>query len=258
MARRVAQIGSMDYDQTDIPANYDRGRDHGPELLELWMQAIAAHVRNASIDCILDLGCGTGRFSEALAACFNAAVIGIDPSQKMLARAEQKRTDSRVSYRPGRAEAIPLPDQSVDLIFMSMSFHHFRDAHLATRECRRVLREPGMVFVRTGSRERMAEYPYVPFFPASLPLLHEVLPAIDSVRETFEYAGFKTVAAELIRQTIAPSWAEYAEKLSTGADSVLARLSRQDFEDGLAAVRRHAGAVADQPIVEPIDFMVFR
>ena len=30
----------MDYDLTDIRAVYDRGRDHAPEFLDLWMQAI--------------------------------------------------------------------------------------------------------------------------------------------------------------------------------------------------------------------------
>jgi len=36
---------------------------------------------------ILDLGCGTGRFSAALRARFEAEVIGIDPSKKMLEQA---------------------------------------------------------------------------------------------------------------------------------------------------------------------------
>jgi hypothetical protein len=33
----------MDYDLTDIPIQ-DRGRDHGPEVLDLWMQAIEWHL----------------------------------------------------------------------------------------------------------------------------------------------------------------------------------------------------------------------
>jgi ubiquinone/menaquinone biosynthesis C-methylase UbiE len=41
---------------------------------------------------VLDLGCGTGRFSEALAAQFDAHVIGLDPSLKMLQVAREKQT----------------------------------------------------------------------------------------------------------------------------------------------------------------------
>ena len=69
----------MDYDSTDIPAGYDRGRDHGPEFLQLWMDLVASRVGKQRLNTILDLGCGTGRFSEALAAHFDAEVVGLDP-----------------------------------------------------------------------------------------------------------------------------------------------------------------------------------
>src|SRR5215216_1739799 len=131
----------MDYDSTDIPSGYDRGRDHGPEVLELWMNFVASCVGKQRLNTILDLGCGTGRFSESLAAHFDAEVVGIDPSKKMLDQAQRKRRDCRVRYQSGCGEAIPLDNDSVDLIFMSMSFHHFENKLLAARECRRVLRD---------------------------------------------------------------------------------------------------------------------
>jgi SAM-dependent methyltransferase len=96
----------VDYDATDIPAVYDLGRDHGPAFLDLWMRTVAAHVRAPRT--ILDLGCGTGRFSNALAAHFDADVIGVDPSAKMLEQARRKPVDRRVRYQSGRGEAIPL------------------------------------------------------------------------------------------------------------------------------------------------------
>jgi ubiquinone/menaquinone biosynthesis C-methylase UbiE len=58
---------NVDYDLTSIPAGYDLGRDHSPEVLNLWMSVIDAHVDGKAISTILDLGCGTGRFSEGLA-----------------------------------------------------------------------------------------------------------------------------------------------------------------------------------------------
>src|SRR6185369_17481506 len=111
----------MDYDSTEIPVGYDRGRDHGPEVLELWMNVVAACVGNQCLNTILDLGCGTGRFSASLAAHFDAEVVGVDPSKKMLDQARSKLRDCRVRYVTGYGEALPLPDDSVDFIFMSMS-----------------------------------------------------------------------------------------------------------------------------------------
>jgi ubiquinone/menaquinone biosynthesis C-methylase UbiE len=245
------------YDATDIPAAYDRGRDHGPELLDLWMDAIASHLEEPP-GRILDLGCGTGRFSDVLALRFHADVIGLDPSFKMLGQAVQKRRAGRVHYQLGRGEAIPLRSSSLDVIFMSMSLHHFSDPARAAAECRRVLRDRGYVFIRTGTRERIPSYPYYPFFPTSHPLLEEVLPACGTVREIFQVAGLTMIAWDLIRQTIAPDWETYAEKLAAGADSVLARLEREDFDNGIAAVRQHAFLAKAQAVVEPIDLFVFR
>lgn len=245
-----------DYDRTEIPAAYDHARDHGPEVLDLWTRTVEVLLDGRSITRILDLGCGTGRFSEGLAARFDAEVIGLDPSSKMLEIARRKQRDPRVRYEIGRAEAIPLANESVDLIFMSMSLHHFADRTAAARECRRVLSPAGSVMIRTATREQIASYPYSPFFPASIPLMEETLPSHDDVRATFAAAGLEVVDWKLVTQTIAPDWTTYAEKLAAGGDSILVRLSREDFEAGLAAIRRYGVAEGGEPVMEHIDLFV--
>ena len=249
---------NMDYDATDIPVAYDRGRDHGPQVLDLWMNAVSSQVEGQRINTIIDLGCGTGRFSEALAVRFNAEVIGIDPSKKMLEQARGKQRDRRIRYELGRGESIPLPANSVDLIFMSMVFHHFDDPRLAARECRRVLRTGATAFLRAGTRERISSYPYVEFFPESRPILEECLPTTTFVREDYEAAGFRTITFEVVTQEIAQSHAAYAEKLSAGADSVLAQLSPSEFAAGMQALRSHAARIDDRADFEPIDVFDFR
>ena len=247
----------MDYDSTDIPSVYDRGRDHGPEVLQLWMNVVASCVGKQRLTTIVDLGCGTGRFTEGLATQFDADVIGIDPSRKMLDQAQKKLRDRRVRYQHGRGEAIPLPDNSVDLIFTSMTFHHFDDPVIVARECRRVLNDGATVFVRTGTRERIPSYPYVEFFPPVVTILEGRLPTNAVVREVFESAGFSIVRSDVVVQQIAPDCAAYVEKLSAGADSVLAQLSPAEFEAGLEAMRAHIKVAGDKPIREPIDVFVF-
>jgi ubiquinone/menaquinone biosynthesis C-methylase UbiE len=248
----------MNYDRTDIPAAYDRGREHGPEVRELWMRTVARHLRGGAHERIVDLGCGTARFSDALATHFDAHVIGIDPSMKMLTQAVQKQYQGRVAFVLGAAEAIPLETGSVDGIFTSMTFHHFSDAAQAARECRRVVRDGGSVIVRTGTREQITAYPYYPFFPTSHPILREVLPPRETIRVVFEAAGFQTASVEIVEQTISHSWHAYADKLDANADSVLARLQRDDFAAGIAAVRRHAASATNHNVIEPIDVLVFR
>ena len=247
----------MDYDATDIAATYDRGRDHGPEFLNLWMNVVSSYVQDQRIKTVLDLGCGTGRFTEGLAACFDADVIGLDPSSKMLAQARAKRRDPRVRYELGRAENIPLPNESVDLIFISMVLHHFNDPSTAVRECRRVLKTGATLFLRAGTRDCIPVYPYVDFFPPSRPILETTLSARASIRELFEDAGFTTFAEDVIVQEIAPNYVVYAEKLAANADSVLAQLTPQDFDAGLTLLRSYA-RTNNRPVTEPIDVLVFR
>ena len=45
----------MDYDATDIASAYDRGRDHGPAFLDLWMKVVSSHVNGQRIETVLDL-----------------------------------------------------------------------------------------------------------------------------------------------------------------------------------------------------------
>jgi len=244
----------MDYDKTDMPEKYNLGRDHGPAVLLQWMDAIAERISTRMIRNIIDLGCGTGRFSGALASRFKATVIGVDPSRKMLKQAQAGRTHSQVFYACGAAEAIPIPSNSVDLVFISMALHHFSDPRQAARECRRVLREHGRVFLRTASRENISMYAYVPFFPTSRPVLEQRIPSLDFQCEVFKQASFQILSSGVVTQQIATDYSDYADKLAVRADSILLSLDDEAFNAGLKAVRCEKSA---GPITEPIDYVVF-
>jgi SAM-dependent methyltransferase len=176
----------------------------------------------------------------------------------MIEQARRKRHQGRAHYVRGAGEALPLADVSVDLIFMSMVFHHFSRPSVVARECQRVARTGASVIVRAGTTEQIPSYAYVEFIPATKPLLYERLNAKRDITGTFEAAGFETVASDLVTQQIAATHAAYVDKLAAGGDSILASLSASEFEAGLAALRRHAAVVDPQPVTEPIDVFVFK
>jgi ubiquinone/menaquinone biosynthesis C-methylase UbiE len=247
----------MDYDATTVPEGYDRGRSLDPDTLELWMDTVAQFVAYAP-RAILDLGCGTGRFSDPLALRFAATVIAVDPSAKMLAQAMGKHMRGAVRLVRGVGEAIPLRDEAVNLVFTSMAYHHFTDAVRVVQECRRVSSSNALTFVRTGTRERTDEYAYVPFIPAARPLIQGRLPSAQHIADIFESAGFATMFIGKVVQQIAPSYQEYADKLEAGGDSVLASVDRSEMKSGIDAIRRYALCVDPLPVTEPIDILVFR
>ena len=249
----------MDYDKTEIAAAYDLGRSYSAAVMALWLETLAAAVPRGEVREIVDLGCGTGRYSFALAEHFAAHVSAIDPSQKMLDQAQAKRPSADVTFKAGQGEALPLADGSADLIFCSMIYHHLAQPAATAAECRRVLRPGGWVALRNSTADQADSYPYADFFPGVRAVMAAQLPRLAEIRATFEAAGFEATRHELVRHEIAANWAAFAGRLAQGADSFLARLPQADFEAGLAALGAHAATAAGaQPVTQEIDFLVFR
>jgi ubiquinone/menaquinone biosynthesis C-methylase UbiE len=99
----------MDYDKTDMARGYDSGRSYSPEQRDRWLDVISDSVGAISVRKVLDLGCGTGRFSQALANRLNVLVIGIEPSAKMLAEAKKKLAIGTPATSTSVAAEIPSP-----------------------------------------------------------------------------------------------------------------------------------------------------
>jgi SAM-dependent methyltransferase len=97
---------------------------------------------------VLDLGTGTG--SVALKAASSVLpggnVTALDISLDMLALAQQRAASmglSNVTFREGRAEAIPAPSGQLDAVLASLSLMYVIDRAAAAREIARVLRPGG-------------------------------------------------------------------------------------------------------------------
>src|ERR1700739_1454811 len=185
----------MDYDRSDIAITYDQARALTPARRRRWQRLLSAHVDRTAISLVVDLGCGTGRFSEMLAAELDAQVIGFDPSEKMIDQARRKPATSSTVFGRASANELPLPEGSVDLVFMSQIYHHLPDPLAVARECRRVLRVGGYVCVRTGTRENDVVVPN--FFPAVRTMLDADLPSGDEIRSNLAIAGFSPTYHEV-------------------------------------------------------------
>jgi len=128
-------------------ATYDdgwRGAWHGEIVTRVG--GIARKVAPGA-ETILDVGCGTGRLLADLAAMRpDATLIGVDPAPAMVEAARQ-RAAGRFEVKQAAAEALPLPDSSVDLALSVLSFDHWADQEAGLKEVRRVLRPGGVVVV---------------------------------------------------------------------------------------------------------------
>jgi ubiquinone/menaquinone biosynthesis C-methylase UbiE len=105
---------------------------------------------------ILDVGCGTGRMLRTAEQRFpNAALEGVDAALGMVKHAQGVLpARSRIRFRQANAEKLPFADQQFDLVFSTMTFHHWDDQPHAIAEVARVLKPGGRWlladFVATG------------------------------------------------------------------------------------------------------------
>ncbi|WP_030272244.1 class I SAM-dependent methyltransferase [Streptomyces sp. NRRL B-24484] len=90
---------------------------------------------------VLDLGAGTGKLTAGLLA-LGAEVVAVEPDPAMLAELRRSLPDVRALQ--GNAEAIPLPDASVDAVLAGNAMHWF-DMAVAGPEIARVLAPGGVL-----------------------------------------------------------------------------------------------------------------
>lgn len=93
----------------------------------------------------LDVGCGTGAVSAAIAhLCAPAEVIGVEPSEGFLKLASQNLAGT-ATLLAGSATALPLPDASVDVVVSGLVLNFIPDTAAALAEMRRVARPGGLL-----------------------------------------------------------------------------------------------------------------
>ena len=90
---------------------------------------------------VLDLGAGTGKLTATLVS-LGAEVIAVEPDPAMLT--ELRRALPTVRAMSGSAEAVPLPDASVDAVLAGNAMHWF-DMNVAGPELARVLEPDGIL-----------------------------------------------------------------------------------------------------------------
>ncbi len=94
---------------------------------------------------ILDVGCGTGRLLRTASQRFPGAHLdGVDAAPQMIAQAiSMLPAGAPIHFQQATAEALPFADGQFDLVFSTMTFHHWADQKKGVSEVARVLAPNG-------------------------------------------------------------------------------------------------------------------
>ena len=104
---------------------------------------------------ILDVGCGTGKLLRAAGTRFPGVRLeGVDAAIEMVKQAQTMTPNGTIRFQQAIAEALPFANTSFDLVFSTMTFHHWQDQARGAAEVARVLTSGGRWlladFVATG------------------------------------------------------------------------------------------------------------
>ena len=119
-----------------------------PLVFEPYAADLAARTRALRPDAVLEVACGTGVVTRALAASLPAAcaITATDLNEAMLVHAERAGAPRPVTWRRADALSLPFASRSFDVVVCQFGAMFFPDRIAAYREVRRVLR-PGGTFL---------------------------------------------------------------------------------------------------------------
>jgi ubiquinone/menaquinone biosynthesis C-methylase UbiE len=189
---------------------------------------------------ILDAGCGGGGMPLSLAE-EAGLVVGIDPVERFPdAGAKLARERGLINLQFALADGMYLPflDGAFDIVLSHAVIEHVADAPLYLRECARVVKSGGHVYLSTA--------PYLSFAGAHLPRLKLQLPLHLIVGRRAAFGTFRFLARHAAWTLKEPanenSFIKAARRGEIKQDDLLekvrvARLRRQIAEAGLRIVR---------------------
>lgn len=148
------ELGDRWYIAQDDPVALLRAES---ELRNSWIREVIREriPVNGEPPRVLDIGCGAGFLSNALSAT-GCSVDGIDQSEESLRVARKFDVSGKARYRHGDAYTLPYESDSFDVVCAMDFLEHVSEPGRVIAESARVLRENGVFFFHTFSRNPLA------------------------------------------------------------------------------------------------------
>jgi ubiquinone/menaquinone biosynthesis C-methylase UbiE len=172
-----------------IGEGYDRTRHADPLIVSRLQQLL----RLSNDGLYLDVACGTGNYSIALAA-FGGCWVGIDSSDRMVKAARRK--SAKVEWHVADATALPFPPGRISGAICVLAVHHFCDRLAAFKEMRRVVAPGANVVLFTADKNQMRRYWLNIYFPQAMARSIAQMASADQLERELLAANFRIAHRE--------------------------------------------------------------
>ncbi len=176
----------MDAIYNKIGIGYNQTRNPDPYLTE----QLFLYLQPKPNGSYLDIGCGTGNYTTALANK-GFSFVGIDPSHKMLEEAKKKNSD--IEWHLGSAENIDFSGNSFDGAIACLTIHHWVNLKKGFKEIKRVLKPDGNFIIFTSTPQQMKSYWLNHYFPEMMKRSIAQMPTLNYTETALNTAGFQII-----------------------------------------------------------------
>lgn len=223
--------------------SYDENWVHSAAFVNWMNSCILERLDLGADDHAVDLGCGTGLFSEALAR-HARDVACVDPSPGMLRNLRPVPAQNIVPVQATAEEiasgAVKLPHDRVDAVLIKEAIHHVRDRELVLGKLASLLAPGGRILVVMLP----ATISY-PLFRRALELFEELQPDPEDIAAALRAGG---LAAEVTYESYPLSYAKdrYLAMVRNRYMSLLSEFGDGELAEGIREIEReHPGEVVE-------------
>jgi len=230
-----------------------------PHQFRPWTEELLARATPALGERVLDVACGTGIVARTVVQRLgeDATVTGLDLNPAMIdvARAAAEQEGVVIAWHVGRADALPFPDGTFDLVLIQQGLQFFPDKPAAVREVVRVLAPGGRLGTATW-----AEIAANPFFESLAAAVERHLGTSalqtpfslaeeDVLRSILVEAGLIDIVIERVTRTV--RFPDPARFINLGLASAAAAVPAMQTMDATERARLTEAVRADMQ--EPLE-----
>ncbi|MBO0884474.1 MAG: methyltransferase domain-containing protein [Mycobacterium sp.] len=217
---------------------------YSDEGLRFWVPRLIEVGTITEGQTILDAGSGTGGFGAGVSAASGARVIGCDIAERFIRYARDNHAPIGW-WMVGDAARLPLRDQTVDRVLMSLLLHRVPEPATVIAEAARVLRSSGALLIHTIAPEDAAVTAPYRYFPHMAAAQRRRMPAVARLDGWCRQAGLTDTAISQVTRPMAIDADALEKRIYEERPHRYPDISATELTEGMQQLRidqdRHGG-----------------